>query len=381
MRWLAVWTALVVMGCSDDPKLLETSNNGNNGENNSNNNSNNFSNNLNNFPDINNEVDDNNSVILNNETPDGDSRNYQGTLPTRPSAEVEAFVYDMGKAYCERLVECRTDSRVLRFANARQIATVGDCVADFLTRLSPSSFQASVTSGVRSFDATSAATCLSELPGLACGSVPGGYDGPGVVLPPCREAFDGDGRALADCTSNADCLTGLFCDRAFDPGCAGACVYGYVEDVMCGADGTTLCTVDEYCDLETLACTPLPTAGQACGTEGVCAPNLFCNDDVCTASVVGFQVGQSCDRISSLCALGLFCDVGTNDVGTCKELVGAGSPCNSDVWPGGCDAESYCEAGTCVARKSAGACLSGDECLGGWCAVDACVDTAAACQP
>ncbi len=374
MKTIAVLIVVLLMACGDDPVLLNPSNNTpNNVTNNASNNG------TNGETGGNNEVDDNNSVVLNNATPTPDNRDYLGTLPTRPVGEVQGFVFDMGQAYCERLVECRTDSRVLRFANARQIATVGDCVADFVARLSPAAFDEAVVSTRRAFVAANAQSCLGAIPGLACGDVAAGYEGPGVIIESCRTAFDGDGRDLADCTSNADCLTGLYCDRNIDEGCAGACVPGYVETVVCG-DPAVQCGDDSYCDQETQKCVPAPAAGQACGQEGICVANHFCYDDICTASVLGFQAGQSCDRISSLCALGLFCDIDESNTGTCKELGEAGATCNSDILPGGCAASSYCNGGSCAAKSASAQCSSSDECLGGWCAPDGCVDTTLACS-
>jgi hypothetical protein len=375
MKTIAVLIVVLLGACSDDPQLLNSSNNV--AENNSTNNATNSGSN-NGETGGNNEVDDNNSVVLNNATPNTDTRDYLGALPVRPTSEVAGFVFDMGQAYCERLVECRTDSRVLRFATARQIATVGDCVTDFVSRLSPAAFEGAVSVARRTFVAANAQQCLSAIPALACGDVAAGFEGPGVVIESCRTAFDGDGRDLADCTSNADCLSGLFCDRNYDDGCAGACVPGYIEEVFCGATAVN-CGIDAYCEQETQLCTPLPSAGQACAPDGLCEANHFCYDDVCTASVVGFQAGQACDRISSLCALGLFCDIDDTNIGTCKELGQAGASCNADFPPGGCVVSSFCDAGTCAARISAGACSSSDECLGGWCAPDGCVDTSLIC--
>lgn len=375
MRKFAI-VLLWIAGCSDGPQLLE---------------SNSFQNNSSDSGTItgtNSETtltgnqtsyeDDDDSLILDNDHPEPNQRDYMGTLPPRPTGEVEGFVFDMGKAFCERLVECRTDSRVARFANARQITTIGACVQDFLYRMSPASFQSSVDAGDRTFNASKGATCVTQLAGIACGDISAGYEGPGVILTSCGEAFDGDGRELADCVSNADCLPGLYCDRSIDSGCAGACMYGYVQTVICG-DPVMNCTIDQFCDPVDLTCKPLPNTGEPCGPEGICAPNNFCFQDVCTANVVGYQAGQACDRVSALCALGLFCDADESDVGTCKELAPAGSACNTALWPGGCDASSYCKNGTCAPRIASGDCTSSDECLSGWCTSAGCVDGSVAC--
>lgn len=308
-------------------------------------------------------------------TPLPDNRDYVGTLPASPTGDVEVAVFEIGKAYCERLTECRTNADVARFATSQGITDVGTCLQSYLWRSSPEQARGSVTTGVV-FDATSLDSCTQSLSSLECSGLIPSWEAPENATPACQSVFAGTAPNGSACASNADCRGAQFCDRYQGSGCAGRCENLRDDRATCNS---ITCLSGQICDINN-ACADLPEQGETCGVEDLCATNHYCDDEgVCQETTLGFQAGQTCDFSTNICAFGMNCWLEPNGIGRCHEPQDDAA-CFSDQLPSGCTVDTYCDAGECTARKPSGPCQAGRECLSDWCVDGTCVNSSAACE-
>lgn len=311
-------------------------------------------------------------------TPAPDQRDYQGIVPEAPQGDVEGALYAIGRAFCDRLVGCRTQADVLRFATAYGITNVQTCVEDFLRRNPVAHARGSVDAG-RSTLAGNVAPCTSSISQLTCEQLIVGFDSPENTYPACQSVFNGTKGVGESCLSNIECSANHFCDRLLSTNsCEGQCSPLPDFKVYCGDQ---VCQDDQACDFFTDTCVDLPGVNEPCGPENLCAPNHFCNDEgLCETMTLGFQVGQSCDYATNICALGLYCNIDSTGLGRCQDPVSQGS-CNSNSMPSGCDSSSFCNNGSCSPRKATGECEVADECQSRMCIQNTCVDPGVACLP
>jgi hypothetical protein len=174
------------------------------------------------------------------------------------------------------------------------------------------------------------------------------------------------------CTTN--CAPGAACDTSMTPP---TCVA--VTQVAAGATcngTTTVCGAGFYCDSGG-TCAALLATGQACGSNGPCAPPATCLGQTCQAPGA---TGAACG-LDSDCAAGLGCGVGSMTCGPvvwasagqpcgdltrclvgscnypmCPSVIGDGQACSPDDASSTCDTFSQCTGGACVLDDSA-ACL------------------------
>jgi len=307
-------------------------------------------------------------------TPMPDNRDYVGTLPAPPTGDVESAIYEIGKAYCERLVECRNNADVVRFATAQGLTNVSTCLQSTLWRSSPEQARGSVEAGVI-FDSNAMASCIQSLSSLDCGSTITSWDAPENATVSCQSVFAGTGSNASDCTSTVECSGAQYCDRYQGLGCGGRCENLRDNRSTCG--GVT-CPSGQICD-ENDSCTNLPTQGSACGVEELCATNHYCDDDeTCQAVTLGFQAGQTCDFATNICAFGMNCWLDSSGIGRCHEPQSS-TACFSDQLPSGCTVDTFCDAGQCRPRKTSGSCQLARECQSDWCVDGTCVNPSVVC--
>jgi hypothetical protein len=213
---------------------------------------------------------------------------------------------------------------------------------------------------------------------------PGHCDGAGACADTpssCSPYVCGATSCKTTCATKADCDTGFYCN-------AGACVPGLAAGAACtSADscGTAGCVDGVCCNA-----TSCPT-GSACnnaGSKGTCSKNRgqgctmdaecgsgHCADGVCcdtactgTCSSCASVTPGTCSPVS-----------GSPTHGSCAPYVACvsgacASSCSTDA---DCNATSFCNKGTCVARQANGAtCTGGDGCASGFCVDGRCCDRA-----
>ncbi len=379
---------LFALACSDNEANLVNANNG--GDNNTANNENNENNATNNTNNGNNQNNTNNTNNQNNTTnnvgnnstpdiydtePEADDRDYEGTIPMRPSGEVEGFVHDMYVAHCTRIFECRDNPNTFTRLNVNRVGTVGECVARLVAEDDPGRFADAVTNGRASFDSNVTAQCISDLEMQDCVRAAIAFDAPRSQSQACQNALTGNVGNRDACLSNADCGIGTFCNNNFADVCAGSCRNNDPSGEGCG---DTTCTLDEYCNVGTMQCETWNVEGDACNDFEKCDIGFFCNEGTCSPTKFLYQEGQPCNLFSNLCAPGLWCDIGSlDDAGTCVARVGEGDEC---VFGDECPYDQYCNE-VCIAKSDSGACTFSSDCLSDVCSsdTDMCFPTGTVC--
>jgi len=198
--------------------------------------------------------------------------------------------------------------------------------------------------------------------------------------------------AGADCSSDGECVEGLYCDKPDEDRCPGVCRAYAAPGESCA--GSLRCTDDLRCDSD--VCVPYAKPGDPCSVScnssvdcpdgEICDGNLWCDKTIgeCrTAPLVGEPCGYFDDGItisSAACALPLWCDAAPLGTGVCRAPSDAGGPCNLEFTAcivglhcSGADSDTF---GTCQPPSSAGG-----DCAGhGHCQADL-VCIAGACVP
>jgi len=194
-------------------------------------------------------------------------------------------------------------------------------------------------------------SCASALAASPC-QLPAG--------PPIACNFHGTLSGGAACTDNVQCASGQ-CQgtQTFSP-------EGPMAPVTCGT------------------CAPAVAVGQVCAQGGVSAgcpqaavcitADTMAADPTysCVATTQG-DLGATCDDLSALCKVGLYCSAGT-----CALLGGAGAACGDGGTgsgdPGGCEAPLGCgdPPSTCHSGSAGASCVMDQECAAGF----GCVPTA-----
>ncbi len=229
------------------------------------------------------------------------------------------------------------------------------------------------TCGATACDATG--SCTYSPSGTACAdSCAGGMLAPGACTGSgacahgtpaacpndfaCNSAGTG---CLTQCTSNADCVTGLACDTATNqckpPQMTGACTSNAAcTSGFCGSSGTGNC-----CTAQCVAAAD-PACNAACDATGACVypRGSTCGTSSCTGSTLS---AGTCD------ATGV-CNPGT--AGCPKNLIcnSAGTACLTQCASGAdCVTGFVCDAATnlCKAPRMNGACTSNAACISGIC--------------
>jgi hypothetical protein len=196
----------------------------------------------------------------------------------------------------------------------------------------------------------------------------------GEIEPICSQIFVGTLQSEQTCIDNADCAPGLECGS---PGGPRQCTPNFskvhgklgdecymtctIEDRIvshCGAGGqgapgnhsAVSCFTNEglYCD-SARVCSTTPAIGQPCTGVIPCAPDAFCEADVCTAK----RTSGSCGQTHNGCAATTYCDFNTFQ---CRPRKSTGAACTTN---NECLATDVCE-GTCRTRTIA----STEVCMG-----------------
>ncbi len=193
--------------------------------------------------------------------------------------------------------------------------------------------QLSLTSNRATFDPDKAATCITTLEKYKDAVQLCAADDPDDIFTEihedCVELVNGNVIDGGDCGDDLDCAgENSYCDFFEEPSntaCSGVCV---AFDV--GAECDPECGPNEVCNVETLMCEPLSSAGESCFFSSDCQDGLFCGideqsgEDVCLALVA---VGQPCD-FSVECVEEAYCDF-ENPMPLCTELKQTGETCTS----------------------------------------------------
>jgi hypothetical protein len=291
---------------------------------------------------------------------------------------VEGFVFDLAEAFCEKVVECRTDYSVIREIQSRGLTTQSDCMRDYFNRHPLQTYSAAVLDGRSQFVSDNATACLTEVANATCEDIVGSFDSPRSVFSACQQTLSGQAGVGATCFADADCGLGATCRLGTSETCAGTCEVKILLAETCGPNGAIRCAANEYCDEEISACLALGGTGAPCEDDLECEDDHFCREGVCAPVRLGYQVGQPCNEFSNLCAMGLYCQAEIGD-GVCAELASVGESCRlmSD-----CRFDASCDGVSCQAKVDEGTCESSVDCLSGVCLADStCVGTALACVP
>jgi hypothetical protein len=240
----------------------------------------------------------------------------------------------------------------------------------------------------------------------------------------CDGLITGTVKGGGDCSIDAECVSGHFCQMA--SACPGVCTPLLSEGEDC-ADSND-CRDGLVCSGSTAKCVTPAGAGEACkgATGKECAPETICMGATDTAegtcrdidSVFSAVEGGTCDfGTSTLCKDGLECaatainagkpvftceapwKAGTCHValpeecavdsycvlsgatvdGECQPLPGDGAPCGkatTDADAARCRSNAVCVAGTCRTVKAlGGSCTTNDECYSGICKNGGCTPT------
>ena len=398
MNWKRASVAAVVVfmfACGDNKASL-INNNGNtpnnaNNANNANNttgsnnttgtNNNTTSNNSNNTTGTNNTTGNNanNTTDIYDIDPEADDRDYDGTIPARPSGEVEGFVYDMAEAFCEKVVLCRGDYSVARQVLQAGIGTKGDCMQDFFNRNNPASYAESVAAGRSQFFVDDVAFCGLEIQNAGCDRIARAFVEPRVEFQACADVITGLYGPNDPCYSSADCGGVSYCQMGTGDSCDGSCVEFNEPQVYCGLEANVLCAPTEYCDSVDQTCKPYTAAGASCTSDIECIDGTFCRSGTCTAVKFNYQLGQPCNYFSNICAMGLYCDAPGASNGTCAELRQVGESCNT---VSDCTYAGICDGGNCLGKADEGSCVFSSDCLSAACQNDSvCLSTTMACIP
>jgi hypothetical protein len=251
---------------------------------------------------------------------------FSGVGGGSSGSSYSAFLTSFASAYCQYLIRCG------------QVTTSGLSACNEYVRLQVGSLglpsERSVAIGASSFDATAAATCLTDLGNLACNTSPP------------RSCYSGVGTPLAMlngvCDSARDCVGGMLsCNGA---SCMKRCTEG--GNLGEGCKTGSLCNAPFACIDGT--CINEPAPGTPCQFSGDCGSTMQCRNRVCERLAT---VGASCATIS--CVPQAYCDFSTR---VCRTKLTTGAVCSSS---------SQCETLRCVGSRcetlgSPGASCQGD---------------------
>ncbi|HVU04463.1 MAG TPA: Dickkopf N-terminal cysteine-rich domain-containing protein [Polyangiaceae bacterium] len=299
-----------------------------------------------------------------------------------------------------------------------------DCKTSQIESLQQGEFsllQTAIDDGRVKYDGTRVAACLSAVKAAACDVISTRLSDlcPGVIT--------GTVATGGDCTMNAECTPGDFCDESST--CPGKCAALLGEGSACTDDDE--CKSGMVCPDSTKVCTNAGKKDDACeGPDhaGACGGGLICAGASDTkagqcetiTSAFAAEDGAPCDPTASvLCAEGLvcaalsvdqagaitwkcekaatgsdchvafpescpegqYCKLTPNTLdGKCTALPGDGDACaahaETDKTKDLCSNTTTCVAGTCKAIQDDGAaCTTDEECLSKVCANEKCSPT------
>jgi hypothetical protein len=205
------------------------------------------------------------------------------------------------------------------------------------------------------------------------------------VLAFCPGAVTAKQTANGACSSDGECVSGLYCNKGADFTCPGTCQPFATEGQTCTgsvrcADGLT-CS-DQTCQKQPKPgdpCTGFCSYSVSCPSDQVCPENLWC-DPTQGQCELAHMAGEPCGEMGSgagayvvSCAINLWCNGPTLGAGTCQAPGGEGAPCNQD--PAACTSGLHCVGyddpssptlGTCSGASAAGTnCLAATDCQSG----------------
>jgi hypothetical protein len=189
------------------------------------------------------------------------------------------------------------------------------------------------------------------------------------------------------CSSDGECVDGLYCYKGADYQCPGTCRAYSLQGETCA--GSARCAEGLECGAEN-SCAPEAKAGDPCDGfcnsssvcigDGPCPTNLWCDTSVGQCKT-GLLEGEACGDLGgdtiyeAECAINLWCDaVGSSGTGTCRAPGADGAPCNDEY--SACDDGLHCSGyepygaapklGTCTGpAPSEAPCTSNDDCQAG----------------
>jgi hypothetical protein len=207
--------------------------------------------------------------------------------------------------------------------------------------------EASYVAGRVTFNEGGAAVCVHEWETASCAAVLA------QDLPGCQNLEAGLVTAGGACSSDAECVGSLICNKAGKPACAGVCRAHFA--------------LADECSTNPNGC----FADASCVTTGAMS--------ICQARAA---VGGACGPGVADCAQGLVCVAGTSgtSASTCLARSALGDPCLPPAAP--CAGYAVCKGGLCVLKPPAGQpCGDGtgvSDCLAAWC--DAAPGASGSCQ-
>lgn len=283
----------------------------------------------------------------------------------RADVPLQDFLGCLGQAYCERLRTC----------GLFDVGTDVDCADgpislddDLNLRQARTALPGLIEQGRVAYDGTAAATCLADIPQLACRDLLELDD----VFTGCP-ILTGTAATLAACEYDVECaVPGSVCapvgmtSAGSPPDCMTmqTCRAPVATGGIC--EGNLACRPGDHCIRDNLGndiCRP-GDQGSSCGSDGECDTGLYCPGGVSgmpgvTTCQPALAAGAPCGDFSD-CQPGLDCVTAT---GTCEVAATVGAPCGSL-----CGAGLVCNqvTGTCVEFSMEGApCASDTECLSG----------------
>lgn len=317
-----------------------------------------------------------------------------------------------GNVTCGVLVDCYGESIVRLFTGSSSEASCAARLAAGYTNGALPRYQAAISMGTMSYDASQAGACIDALNAQGCGVVtsrpPAACDalfvGHVAVGGACAidEECQGNAYCSADtacpgtcqtfvssggtCTRDAACATGLRCGNGTcqAPGGAGASCQGGTGVECAGglicAGGSTTATGTCRATSEVFAA----GSGQACNVlmSQFCQEGLSCIVAGITSQTCGtggLASGAACHpSVPDACAVGLYC-AGTNPTGgdfdgTCTALPGDGMACATSVLGSFCADGTVCVSGTCrTVQANGGSCTDGAQCFSADCSSGTCI--------
>jgi hypothetical protein len=211
-----------------------------------------------------------------------------------------------------------------------------------------------------------AASCATD---AACAS---GYYCDGALCQKTRAQGEGCARA-GECATGLSCADGVCCNAACDGACQACSAAHKQSGDATGTCGAAIAGSDpgDRCPNEAPS-----TCGRngVCGAGGTCA--LWAKGTACDGGVAcdaGAAKGKTCDGLGACTTdpVGTACAPGL-----CSAATGCTFTCATDA---DCDANGYCDGGSCKARAANGrTCTASPQCASGVCADGVCCATACA---
>jgi|GEM_PF-4326831 len=279
----------------------------------------------------------------------------------------EDYSEPYAKAVCERIFSCcpfLDRDRATRLLGASgEFSTEEEClllITDAVdAQLTDESMTESLESGRRRYQADKVDDCIREIEAASCG------DGllPRDAESACAQVFEAQVEEGGDCTEADECRVGncLGVKRDNDHTITQV---GTCQSTVPGDDGEecdamglflgTMCTEENYCNLETFICQPKVEIGEACAENRECVRGAYC-DESCK---VQNTLGESCTKGScdgqSYCMLAGYDD----ERNRCapRKIVSVGDVCDEGASDSQCQRGSYCsgnEPARCVDLRNA----------------------------